>query len=75
MREISKNNRTKENPPGARVTSETMKLKRIFTVREILTKQSDLIDCSECARYERDNRTKDSPHNAQVCVILIKESN
>ena len=41
MREISKNNRTKENPPGARVTSETMKLKRIFTVREILTKQSD----------------------------------
>ena len=55
---------TKWNFKSARKNNETIKLKRISRVREILTKQSKQRESLECARYYQDNGNKENPQSA-----------
>ena len=55
---------TKWNFKSARKNNETIKLKRILRVREILTKQWKQRESLECARYYQDNSNKENPQSA-----------
>ena len=54
------------------IYSQPIKLKKILSVREILTKQSNYRLSSVCARYKRNNPTKDNPHCAREINETIK---
>ena len=54
------------------IYSQPIKLKTILSVREILTKQSNYRLSSVCARYKRNNPTKDNPHCAREINETIK---
>ena len=63
---------SKANPRRARATNETIKLKRILREREILTKQYDKKEFSEC----RDtNETMQRKRILRVHEVLTKQSN
>ena len=66
------NNPMKANPRSARATNETIKLKRILREREILTKQYDKKEFSEC----RDtNETMQRKRILRVHEVQTKQSN
>ena len=55
-----RNNQTTDSPQCARDINETVELKTIHGMREILTKQSNQGESSVCARYQRNDQTKEN---------------
>ena len=72
VREILTKYRIKQTTQSARDTKETIELKRFHRVCKTLTKQTKWKDYPECARYSRNNRTKNIQ---RVREILRKQSN